>query len=392
MMRILYRVTVIALATALYFEWTVTAIAQQTVVIQEGQIFNLAVIPVQGEIYIWEVYTGYTLDTVADPPDVIFIAGKTGASVPVEWGKPGTYYYTVNAFSPAGCMNLKVGMISVEELKELPSITIYADRNPICPYQTVKFSTHVVQPGTNPLYQWFKNDLKVGSNAAFYIDDSLQDMDVVRCELTNTTMKYGPITAVSNSITIRVETVIASFSISGNGGNVPGRIRLNNHSIGAEFYFWNFGNGHISQEKDPEVTFTEDGTYRISLQAVNYLNCKDTCSYPYTVLFKGLYIPNAFAPEVTNGRGGRFLPAGINLKRYRIEVYDNWGHLIWESSALDEMGRPAEGWDGKFNGNPMPQGIYMWKVQAIFIDGTEWEGAGLGNVPGNAFGTVTLLR
>lgn len=366
--------------------------AQHMGSVQEGEVFLLAVIPVAGETYVWEVYYDYTLDTVAVPPDVIFLAGQSGASVPVEWGTAGTYYYTVTAFSAAGCMNLKVGMLKVERLKEAPFITIRVDRNPICAGQPVIFSARVSQSGTTPVYQWFRNGEKVGANMASYPDDSLKNRDVVWCELTNTTMKYEPVTVASNEITMVVETVNAAFSVTDNVGNVPGRVRFTNQSAGADYFYWTFGNGYTSIEKDPTVTYTEDGTYRILLMAMNPNYCTDSVSYLYTLLFKGLYIPNAFAPTVTDGIGGTFRPTGINLRRYRIEIFDNWGHLIWESSGLDELGRPAEAWDGTMNGTLMPQGTYVWKIQAEFVDGTQWEGSDAGNGHVSTLGTVTLLR
>lgn len=366
--------------------------AQNMVVVQEGEVFLLAVIPVAGETYIWEVYRDHTLDTVANPPDVIFLSGHTGASVPVEWGAAGTYYYTVTALSAVGCMNLKVGVLKVETLKETPGITIQADRNPVCAGQPVTFSARASQSGTTPIYQWFRNGKKVGVNMASYTDDSLKNRDVVWCELTNTTLKYDPVTVASNEITMLVETVDASFKMTEDAGDMPGRVRFMNLSTGAHYFYWTFGNGYTCVEKDPTVTFTEDGTYLIRLMAMNENYCIDTASFLYTLLFKGLYIPNAFAPTVTNGIGGQFRPTGINLKTYRIEVFDTWGHPIWESSKLDELGRPAEGWDGTLNGELMPQGTYMWKVRAEFVDGTVWEGSDLGDGKTRTIGTVTLLR
>ena len=75
-------------------------------------------------------------------------------------------------------------------------------------------------------------------------------------------------------------------------------------------------------------------------------------------------------------------------------VFDVWGHLIWESKLLtdDGKGMPAEGWDGTFNGQLMPEGTYMWKASAIFVDDTIWQGSDNGKSGSKTFGTVSLIR
>jgi gliding motility-associated-like protein len=83
---------------------------------------------------------------------------------------------------------------------------------------------------------------------------------------------------------------------------------------------------------------------------------------------------------------------GKNLKQYNIQVYDSWGHLVWESNDLDNEGRPLEGWDGMYNGALMPQGTYMWKASATFIDDTIWQGSDIGKGEYKTMGTVSLIR
>jgi hypothetical protein len=242
------------------------------------------------------------------------------------------------------------------------------------------------------MFQWYKNGIKVGSDTPIYVDYHPENKDEVFCELRVRYSKIGPLSVESNRVTMAVFTVKAGFTIVENAGGIKGRTRFDNQSSGADFYFWQFGNGQTSEEENPVVTYHEDGIYPIRLTATNYLNCQDTCTRDFHMLFKGLYIPNGFAPTVTDELGGRFKPAGVNLKEYRIEVYDNWGHMVWESTALDENGRPAEAWDGTYQGNLLPQGTYMWKVHAVFNDNTIWQGSDIGKGEGKTIGTVTILK
>ena len=78
--------------------------------------------------------------------------------------------------------------------------------------------------------------------------------------------------------------------------------------------------------------------------------------------------------------------------QYHIQVFSSWGHLLWESRLLDPEGRPLEGWDGTYEGVMMAQGTYMWKINAVFIDGTIWMGSDIGKGPYKSIGTVSLIR
>jgi len=172
-----------------------------------------------------------------------------------------------------------------------------------------------------------------------------------------------------------------------------GKIQLQNKSEGADSYYWDFGNGLTSTEENPIVDYKQDGQYTIMLVASNSFGCLDSTFLPYEMLFKGLYVPNAFIPESEIQGVNVFKTAGINLKEYKIQVFDPWGQVLWESSLLDTFGRPVEAWNGrKANGEIYQSGTYVWKINAIFIDGTIWEGSDIGKGNYKNMGTVTLIR
>jgi PKD repeat protein len=203
--------------------------------------------------------------------------------------------------------------------------------------------------------------------------------------------KNGCTSFKDTTVTVNV-TPVSSFTFTDNTNGMPGKLLMDNLSSGATTYVWDFGNGQTSTDMNPVVTYSQDGTYIIKLISSNEFTCSDTTYYKYEVLFRGLFIPNAFSPSNSNIAVRYFKPVGINIKEYHIEVFDNWGHLVWESIKLDAQGKPEEGWDGTFNGELMPMGVYMWKCSAIFIDDTIWQGASIGQGEAKTFGTVTLIR
>jgi PKD repeat protein len=207
--------------------------------------------------------------------------------------------------------------------------------------------------------------------------------------------QHGCYDTVDSTVTVHI-TPTSAFTYTENVNNMTGKLQFNNKSNGADSYFWDFGNGQTSTEENPVVTYNSDNhnnPYLIMLISNNTFNCSDTTYYEYKFMFKGLYIPNAFAPSSLSPTASTFFPVGVNLKQYKIEVFDSWGHLMWTSTLLDADGRPIESWLGRdSSGNPLPSGTYMWKAKATFIDNTEWEGSDIGKGSYKTFGTVTLIR
>ncbi|MCF8232138.1 MAG: PKD domain-containing protein, partial [Bacteroidales bacterium] len=194
----------------------------------------------------------------------------------------------------------------------------------------------------------------------------------------------------------------ASFEIEEDYEGQQGRFNLTNTSEEASEYEWDFGAlpHHFDQEyhednDNPVIVYEDDGTYEIELVAWNEYNCPDTMLVTDSLLFKGLFIPNAFSPNNPQADVRKFKPVGVNIKTYHIKVFDIKGNLLWESTKLDEDGSPVEAWDGTFEGEPLPQGVYVWKAEAVFKDGTVWHGDEVGTSElssGKTYGTITLIR
>jgi len=202
---------------------------------------------------------------------------------------------------------------------------------------------------------------------------------------------YGCKDTLRDSVNV-LQSPLSAFTYRDNVDGISGKLQFTNKSQNAITYNWDFGNGKTSVEENPEVAYDQDGSYVITLAVTSTNSCEDSTSLKYEFIFHGLYVPNLFAPTDMVYQVRFFKPAGINLASYNIAVYDIAGHKLWESSALDDFGRPLEGWDGTVNGNLMPQGTYTWKISAMFKDGKVWEGSNTGKGSTSTMGTVTLVR
>ena len=108
----------------------------------------------------------------------------------------------------------------------------------------------------------------------------------------------------------------------------------------------------------------------------------------------GVLGPNAFAPDFGGGNDlvKIWKPIGIGLRNYRAQIFNTWGELLWESTLLEDS-RPVEGWDGTYKGKQCQQDVYVWKIDAVFMDGVRWEGMRFeAGKDRKTLGNVTLIR
>jgi len=90
-------------------------------------------------------------------------------------------------------------------------------------------------------------------------------------------------------------------------------------------------------------------------------------------------IPNVFTPG-GDGVNDYFFPRALlagGLRAFHMQVFNRWGQVVFET---DERG--GGGWDGRYNNVPQPQGIYVYRIEAVFENG----------IMEKRTGNVTLLR
>ena len=169
------------------------------------------------------------------------------------------------------------------------------------------------------------------------------------------------------------------------------------------WWAWDFGDGTRDTIFAPEVptithTYTNKEMYAVTLTVANTKGCTETFAIDTIrtecLDYKGLFLPNAFAPEHPNKEVSVFQPKGVGLEEYHISVYDMWGNKLWESSALNDGGSPIESWNGKYKNATMPPGTYVYKAYAKFKDGTVWgnDATGLTQEGNDITGTILLIR
>jgi PKD repeat protein len=156
---------------------------------------------------------------------------------------------------------------------------------------------------------------------------------------------------------------------------------------------WDFGDHTSSALKNPSHTYLDTGLYKVTLRVSNQQGCftETNKSVRITGVPGYLFLPNSFIPGSETNELRVFSAKGSGIRSWQFSIYDKWGEKMWETSLLEE-GRPVEGWDGNFKGQPMPQGVYYWKVEVQMINGSEWKGMTYGAAAPKRTGPIHLIR
>lgn len=161
---------------------------------------------------------------------------------------------------------------------------------------------------------------------------------------------------VAGKTSVIVVRPIANFIATSNTlfDSLP--ITFQNLTVNGNTYDWYFGDGNSSAAVHPNNTYLEPGTYYITLIATDEKGCKDTITKPISIE-EGyyVYIPNTFTPD-----GFRFndvfKASTLGIADLKVRIFDRWGQLIFEADDRNFQ------WDGTYEGAPVQDGTYVWRI------------------------------
>lgn len=301
-----------------------------------------------GLTYSWNFGDGNTDNTAA--PSHIYQAA-------------GNYTITLTVTNSNGCIDSVKKIVTV---LPFPTLFFQTDKDVYCQGQSASITSNV-----SPYYQSITWDF--GDGTRINGDENPQhsyDTSGTFVISVQTINKGCPDRNFSDTITVH------SFPMVNIGedttlcpGNKP--IALSNKSpeLMVASYQWNTG------ATTPGILATVPGIYWLE---VSNGQCSNTDSVE---IFKSCYIdiPNSFSPN-GDGLNDYFFPRQFltrQLTEFDMQIFNRWGEKIYETKSLD-----GRGWDGDFNGNGQPQGVYIYLITAGFANG----------VHEKYQGNVTLIR
>ena len=80
-------------------------------------------------------------------------------------------------------------------------------------------------------------------------------------------------------------------------------------------------------------------------------------------------VPTGFSPNNDSENDVLHVHGKVGTTINVFRVYDRWGELVYETGEFPIVDNPVVGWDGTFRGEEMPAGVYVWYLEATYIDG-----------------------
>jgi PKD repeat protein len=305
-----------------------------------------------------------------------------GNSPVITYNAPGTYTLALVAISAQGCTDSVSTVVTVQA----PPVANFVVSNSA---GCLPLGTVFTSIGTGAQsYSWDFGDGQTGTGGSVghsYFAVGSYDVTLTVTSSLGCTDSFS----IDDAVTVHPDP-IADFNVIDLEVELGGSFQFINTSQGAETYGWQFGDGGFSQEENPTHDYENPGDVNVTLTAISAFGCVDTARYTVDVIIRrALYVPNAIAIGNEDG-AGVFRPVGVGIAQYRALIFDKWGNQLWESTEL-EAGSPVGFWDGMYRGKLVPQGSYVWNVEARFLDGTLWEGMVGSDGEARPSGTVTVL-
>jgi gliding motility-associated-like protein len=76
-----------------------------------------------------------------------------------------------------------------------------------------------------------------------------------------------------------------------------------------------------------------------------------------------IYVPNVFTPN-GDGKNDVFLVYGPSINLLEMRIFNQWGQQIYTTNDK------TRGWNGFYNGQQQPAGVYIYVVKATLYNGT----------------------
>jgi gliding motility-associated-like protein len=138
------------------------------------------------------------------------------------------------------------------------------------------------------------------------------------------------------------------------------RVVLRDQSTYGVSSMWLFNNGETMTGREVSHTFNNCIGYDsvpVTLTSYNSLNCPTVYPFQIPVNVFTAWFPSAFTPGSSDGND-KFSIYTINeYQFFHIYIYNRRGELIYDSDDVHFE------WDGTYNGEPCPQGAYVYTVR-----------------------------
>lgn len=315
----------------------------------------------------------FTNETFIPAPDMMqswvwdFADGSPVYNNPIiyhPYPVPGSYTVKLTVVSDFGCSDSLTQTILVHPNPVVDfTATDTAGCAPLCLGFT-DLSSISPAPATNAQWSWDLGDNNGTTNSLSfdYCFGNFSSLDPAKYTVSLTvTSDSGCVTTKTKPDYITVYPIPLALFIADpiETNIVSPDITIQDHSVGATSWSWNFGDGDTAN--GPVVaphTYADTGSYTITLLTNNQYNCTATAEQDIVIKPSStFYVPSAFSPN-GDGINDTFGGTGTFIREYSMSIYDRWGNFIFYTDDITKQ------WDGKIMGSVIAeQDTYVYSIE-----------------------------
>lgn len=83
-----------------------------------------------------------------------------------------------------------------------------------------------------------------------------------------------------------------------------------------------------------------------------------------------IFVPTGFTPNDDGANDVLMVHGQASAKILDFKVYDRWGEMLFRATDFTVNDESA-GWNGTFRDQPMDPGVYIWVLEAEYMDGSK---------------------
>jgi gliding motility-associated-like protein len=105
----------------------------------------------------------------------------------------------------------------------------------------------------------------------------------------------------------------------------------------------------------PSITIMPDESTTLTLNVTDANGCTNLADV-FIQVFGPVYVPNAIT-VTGDGMNDIFFAYGLGVKNFKLQVFNRWGELLWETTDI------KKGWNATYNGDVVQQDVYVWRLE-----------------------------
>jgi gliding motility-associated-like protein len=224
--------------------------------------------------------------------------------------------------------------------------------------------TTTLQASGSDIYQWSPGDFLSSTTSAQPLFTASMDTSILY-----TVIGHDDKNCFADTGTVRIKVYpipkvqILQTAITMNVGE---SVQLNsNSSSDVTQWRWTPETG-LNNATLPSPVASPQQSTTYTVVATNNGQCVSRDQVVITVLCNGanIFVPNTFSPN-GDGMNDVFFPRGKGLFNVKsMMVFNRWGQVVFERENFG-ANDASYGWDGTYNGQPMPSDVYVYIMQVV---------------------------